>query len=79
MYHFGGTKLYAYRDAYNLHVIVYVLVLTGGAQPPQVTGWELALVSEASRAGNASPPNKRVHQSPTKVYSNDFLRQISSH
>ena len=67
LYHLVGT---ACRDTvYNLHKLLYAYAhCTGGAQPPQVTGSELALVSdEASRAGSASPPGKRVHHSPPKV------------
>jgi len=44
--------------------LVYIFVYAGGAQPPQVTGWELALVSEASQAKSA--PSKRVHHSHEK-------------
>ena len=44
----------------ELGMIVHVFVRAGGAQPPQVTGWELALVSDVNRAESVSAPSNRV-------------------
>ena len=44
----------------ELGMIVHLFVHAGGAQPPQVTGWELALVSDVSHGESVSAPSKRV-------------------
>lgn len=60
---FSFISTEAWIRLYNYHCtsskyILHILCKTDGAQPPQVTGWELALVSAANNAESA--PSKRV-------------------